>query len=134
MSTSCTYLITHTSMDSTILDKPLMKDGIISDSAISTASSILVKSCTSSLNSQTCGNTAKKLCVGEMIENESVGTRRSIIPEDEKLAAMTEAVSTLLACIGEDPEREGLKKTPYRMARALLDCTKVKSIPILFEN
>ena len=37
---------------------------------------------------------------------------------------MTGAVRTLLECIGEDPEREGLLKTPERYAKALLDFTK----------
>ncbi|KAF8741704.1 GTP cyclohydrolase I, partial [Rhizoctonia solani] len=39
----------------------------------------------------------------------------------EKLAG---AVRTLLECIGEDPEREGLQRTPDRYAKALLWMTK----------
>ncbi|KAI3627538.1 hypothetical protein CBS14141_001539 [Malassezia furfur] len=34
------------------------------------------------------------------------------------------AVKTILECLGEDPEREGLKDTPKRYARALLWMTK----------
>lgn len=37
---------------------------------------------------------------------------------------LTDAVKTLLECIGEDPEREGLLKTPERYAKALLFMTK----------
>jgi GTP cyclohydrolase I len=36
---------------------------------------------------------------------------------------MTEAVATLLECVGEDPAREGLLKTPLRMAKALMAFT-----------
>ena len=39
----------------------------------------------------------------------------------EKLSA---AVKTILECIGEDPEREGLVRTPERYAQALLWMTK----------
>jgi GTP cyclohydrolase I len=34
------------------------------------------------------------------------------------------AVKTMLKCLGEDPEREGLLKTPERYAKALLHFTK----------
>ena len=41
-----------------------------------------------------------------------------------KLTRMAAAVTTLLECIGEDPDREGLRKTPMRMAKAMLYTTK----------
>ncbi|CAI5728766.1 unnamed protein product [Peronospora effusa] len=44
--------------------------------------------------------------------------------DKEKLSKMAAAVTTLLECIGEDPEREGLQKTPMRMAKAMLYNTK----------
>ena len=40
---------------------------------------------------------------------------------DEKLRG---AVRTILECIGEDPDREGLLRTPERYAQALLWMTK----------
>lgn len=39
---------------------------------------------------------------------------------DVKLAKMTKACKDILECIGEDPSREGLVKTPQRWAKALL--------------
>ena len=44
--------------------------------------------------------------------------------EAKKLKRMTEAVETLLECLGEDVNREGIVKTPMRMAKALLFCTQ----------
>lgn len=40
------------------------------------------------------------------------------------MARLSEAVRTLLECIGEDPDREGLLRTPDRYAKALLWMTK----------
>lgn len=37
---------------------------------------------------------------------------------------LSDAVRTLLECIGEDPDREGLKRTPERYAQALLWMTR----------
>jgi GTP cyclohydrolase I len=43
---------------------------------------------------------------------------------DVKMAKMTGACRTILKCIGENPDREGLLKTPARWAKALLFMTK----------
>lgn len=43
--------------------------------------------------------------------------------DEARVARMAAAVRTLLECMGEDVGREGLEKTPVRMAKALLACT-----------
>ncbi|PGH04283.1 GTP cyclohydrolase I [Blastomyces parvus] len=58
----------------------------------------------------------------------SVGTRERLEATPEENAKRTEkladAVRTILECIGEDPEREGLLGTPERYAKALMYFTK----------
>lgn len=44
--------------------------------------------------------------------------------EKEKFKKLAEAVRTILECVGEDPEREGLRATPERYAKAMLYFTK----------
>ncbi|UNI18526.1 GTP cyclohydrolase I [Purpureocillium takamizusanense] len=52
--------------------------------------------------------------------------RREEDPEqaEKRLDKMRGAVRTLLECVGEDPDREGLLDTPSRYAKALLFLTK----------
>ena len=47
-------------------------------------------------------------------------------PEEEqaRLVKISNAVRTILECLGEDPGREGIKKTPMRYAKALMYLTK----------
>ena len=60
----------------------------------------------------------------------SVGTldrlRERESPEDAqaRLAKLSGAVKTILECIGEDPDREGLHGTPERYAKAMMFFTK----------
>jgi GTP cyclohydrolase I len=44
--------------------------------------------------------------------------------DPETLDKMSKACRTILECLGEDPDREGLVKTPARWAKALLFMTK----------
>lgn len=56
------------------------------------------------------------------------GTRARLesTPEqnEERIKKLSGAVRTILECIGEDPEREGLRETPERYAKAMLYFTK----------
>lgn len=60
----------------------------------------------------------------------SVGTRDRLedstnaVSADARLKKLEGAITTILECIGEDPEREGLRGTPERYARAMLFFTK----------
>jgi GTP cyclohydrolase I len=58
----------------------------------------------------------------------SVGTRKRLEEDDAqkelRLERMKCAVRTLLECVGEDPDREGLLATPDRYAKAMLYFTK----------
>ncbi|KAK8795605.1 hypothetical protein WA158_000262 [Blastocystis sp. Blastoise] len=47
-----------------------------------------------------------------------------ILSDTEKLEKLAEAYKTILEVIGEDPEREGLLKTPMRAAKSILFCTQ----------
>jgi len=58
----------------------------------------------------------------------SIGTRDRLdsTPEEKatRLAKLSGAVRTMLECVGEDPDREGLHGTPERYAKALMFFTK----------
>ena len=43
---------------------------------------------------------------------------------------MAGAVRTILECLGEDPDRDGLRDTPKRYAKALLWMTKGYEEPL----
>ncbi|KAL9596506.1 MAG: hypothetical protein Q9219_005767 [cf. Caloplaca sp. 3 TL-2023] len=43
---------------------------------------------------------------------------------EDRLAKIQGAIATILECLGEDPQREGLRGTPERYAKAMLFFTK----------
>lgn len=59
---------------------------------------------------------------------QGIGTRERLdsTPEqtEERVQKLSGAVRTILECLGEDPEREGLLGTPERYARAMMYFTK----------
>lgn len=62
------------------------------------------------------------------IVNPGLGTRERLeaTPEEAQArhAKLSGAIRTILECIGEDPDREGLQKTPDRYAEAMMFFTK----------
>jgi len=50
--------------------------------------------------------------------------RKSLAQASARLDKMSGAIRIILECIGEDPDREGLLKTPQRYAKALLELTQ----------
>ena len=57
-----------------------------------------------------------------------VGTRERLEATEEqaqaRLQTLAGAVKTILGCVGEDSERDGLEETPMRYAKALMYFTK----------
>mmetsp|Transcript_15555 Transcript_15555/g.48648 ORF Transcript_15555/g.48648 Transcript_15555/m.48648 type:complete len:236 (+) Transcript_15555:59-766(+) len=43
---------------------------------------------------------------------------------EDKVCKIASAVATIIEALGEDPKREGLVKTPRRMAELLVECTQ----------
>ncbi|KAI8014744.1 GTP cyclohydrolase 1 [Camellia lanceoleosa] len=57
---------------------------------------------------------------------EQVNIELSFEEEPETVAAIEDAVKSLLQGLGEDINREGLRRTPLRVAKALREGTRVK--------
>lgn len=70
---------------------------------------------------QKCPNSQKSTDVPE--ESHMDDKKMGNLTEEVKMAKMTQACETILSCIGEDPNREGLLLTPERWAKALLFLT-----------
>jgi len=62
---------------------------------------------------------APKFATSEELKLVPTCVEISKMSPEEKISAMADACKTILRCVGEDPEREGLLKTPLRWAKAL---------------
>jgi len=54
----------------------------------------------------------------------------SLLPNDKKVDQLSGHVEKILGHLGEDPRREGLLKTPQRVAKSLLELTSGYSVDI----
>jgi GTP cyclohydrolase I len=77
------------------------------------------------VNRNTTSNISKRRRAASMDAQLAVKeTKLSNEEKDLKIGKMQQACQTILECIGEDPNREGLVKTPNRWAKALLFMTQ----------
>ena len=90
------------------------------DKSHGTAATTTTTTTTSSSSSSSTASTASAVV--------AVPSASSSTGADDKLQMMEKACRTILECIGEDPEREGLLKTPTRWAKALLFMTQGYSL------
>ena len=67
---------------------------------------------------------ASSIVTGGDLSSVSEENKKPRLTVEERMAKMQDACQTILECVGEDPEREGLVKTPSRWAKALLFMTK----------
>jgi GTP cyclohydrolase I len=65
----------------------------------------------------------KRVCEGKISDNdnktETEATRMDDSSDCDRLTRMSNAIRTVIECMGEDGDREGLERTPMRAAKAL---------------
>lgn len=66
----------------------------------------------------------------DVLGNELSESRKAHRASEDSLKAMAGSVRTILDAVGEDPEREGLEKTPMRVAKALRFFTSGYSVDL----
>lgn len=48
----------------------------------------------------------------------ALSVQSRLAPQDQRIAALSQAATSIITAVGEDPSRDGLLKTPERMAKA----------------
>ena len=66
----------------------------------------------------------KKSSKPAVSHSQSIDEKQLIAMKGDALVELTGAYRTILENVGEDPERQGLLKTPQRAAKAMLYFTK----------
>jgi GTP cyclohydrolase I len=100
--------------------------GHAEESSTNSTSAVASVSTTSSTQTAAMSQEVASTQLCHLVSNNSI--ENSQLTEAGKLSKMTTACRTILECIGEDPDREGLLSTPKRWAKALLFMTSGYSL------
>ena len=75
---------------------------------------------------QVCPISSSRGLTDDCLQAKSTKLRLHSTPSEKSanLATLSSAIRTVLHCIGEDPDRQGLLRTPERYAKALMWMTK----------
>lgn len=58
--------------------------------------------------------------------------KKKRLTESQRLATIADAVATIINCLDDDAEREGLRKTPVRYAKVFLSCLYIRLVVLSY--